>query len=93
VGGTQGEPVCEPGFPDTGFTAAIVRSLSPRRKSSRHGRVVPDRAGCVSAAAGVSTEPSKLLTVALWAHLACADLSVERHAVTYYRLCWTISPV
>jgi hypothetical protein len=62
--------------PDTGSTAANVCSLSPSSKSSRHGRVVPGPAGCVSAAANVSTEPSSLLTGALR-----TDPGVERHAV------------
>jgi hypothetical protein len=92
VGGTQGEPVCEPGFPDTGFTSAIVRSLSPG--GSHRGTEGWCRTAQAASRPRQVCQPScRLLTVALWAHLSCADLSVERHTVTYYRLCWTISPV
>jgi hypothetical protein len=63
--------------PDSRSTAAIVRS-SPRSQVIAAGRVVPSP-GCVSAAANVPTEPSRLLTRALRARLSSAGPAVVRH--------------
>ena len=64
--------------PDTGSTAAIVRSLSPYSKSSRHRRVVPGSPGCISAAADVPPGRSRPFTSALRADFSCVDPGIER---------------